>query len=87
VISGLVRVTHAGAPVGPEDAFTYAAVQSVLGKIEHAIQPFLDRMRELGGYVVADIPLGFEEVNIQVGGLPPDLADEILARCRGQAGG
>lgn len=82
--SGLVSVTHAGARVGPDDASTYDMVQAVLGNLELAIQPFAERMRELGGCVVADIPQGFAEVKLQVHGLPPDLADEVLARCSAQ---
>jgi hypothetical protein len=81
--SGLVSVTLAGAPVGPDDS-TYDTVQSVLGNLELAVQPFAERMREFGGCVVADIPQGLHEVKLKAYGLPPDLADEVLARCSAQ---
>jgi hypothetical protein len=84
VTSGLVSVTHAGAPIGPEDESTYDMVQSVLADIELAIQPFAERMREFGG---RDIPPGLKEVKLQVQGVPPDLADEVLARCNAQISG
>ena len=85
--SGLVSVTHAGAPVGPEDESTCAIARSVLGDIERAIEPFADRIRELGGRVVADIPVSLQAVRIKVHNLPPDLADDVLDRCYKQVSG
>jgi hypothetical protein len=79
--AGLVSVTLAGARVGPGDTSTHDVVQSVLDSIQLAIEPFAPRMQQLGGCVVADIAQGLAEVKLQVLGLPPELADEVLARC------
>jgi hypothetical protein len=74
-------VSYAGAPAELEDPATREMFQSVMGALTAAIEPFAARMREFGGYVAADIPPGFAEVKLKAHGLPPDLADEVLARC------
>jgi len=77
--SGVVLVLYGGFPVAPSNTEIFALAEALRMEIEKAIAPYVGKIRELGGTIIADIPEGMDSADIEVRDLPPDFTTEILA--------
>jgi hypothetical protein len=78
-LSDVVYVLYGGFPVEPSNSIIFAMTETLRQEIEAAIAPHVEKIRELGGSIVADIPEGMDSADIEVRDLPPEFTTEILA--------
>ena len=76
---GVVYVLYGGLPVDPANSLIAAVAESLRCEIERSIAPHVEKIRALGGTILADIPMGKDAADIEVRDLPPDFTAELLA--------